>query len=401
MIEDRLQALMTDLGERVPTRPAPLSDLSLAGERARARQTRVRVVAASVVVALIVGLGTVLGRATLGSSESNRRPNPAENGTAIIPPANTGTRLVGLATVAIEVPIDWGVNEIQCSSPTRNTVFVNRLSFQLCGSPYPANVDMASINHPEGPLDTSAWAETQVDGVAILTSPLRNPPNTREGLTPPYRSAVYVPSADVVIDIASSVSASRVEELLSSIHLLAGQAGIPPTSTIEGPIDPADYAQQLAELGLVPRITADMADFSDAHIFVSPPPGTVVPFGTPVVIAPYEKPQPTDPDKFLAIQHRDGTLTVLDADDIDQLAKQSTPADDLTLQEGDRLVAYGGPTISVEISSGTALVSEGDGVGFETSLGSASVTYRATSGAESATADRDLQWTIRLRIEPD
>jgi hypothetical protein len=159
---------LDDLGELVPDRRPPMTDLIRSGKFAERRMTRKTSALVAAAVALIFGGGAVVQLATTGDDGK-----PAEQRTADVhpttPTAPDGMRLVGMSGVAVAVPDSWVTAENGCA---RETGVVWR---------YPDNLDASSSGNCPEPPSSGYWASLGVGDLNSVEGRHLSPEMTIDG----------------------------------------------------------------------------------------------------------------------------------------------------------------------------------------------------------------------------
>lgn len=268
----------------VPVGPPPLADLHEAA-RVRRRRGRLRVAAASLATAVVVG-GGVVAVAVL--------PDRATDAVDIDDGVAEGKRLVGVGRLGVLVPEEWGDAELGCGTPV-STGIVRTKGGATCAALMLRPADVVSVTVSDDPwlLEPIAQApgddgiqrsETTCDesggrgGVPVVTL-------CRATVTDGTTASVVVESSEDDRDVARAT----VDEIVASIELLPdGQVAVPEPGLFDSPEtyapSPDVYADALNELGLALERTERLVPGrrGGTLIEVSPLPGTLVEPGTTV-----------------------------------------------------------------------------------------------------------------------
>jgi hypothetical protein len=212
-------------------------------------------------------------------------PTPAP--TAIAP----ATRLVGFGHAAIAVPADWPTNKSSCGTPQRDTLLLDDPSeARFCLAYRPPGVESVAVYYGRPRADFHADVTLEIDGVrAERQRTSCSPSNYPKANVRMCGSTVRIPSLDVWFRAESSTSAAEVDRMLSSIHIVANQAGVP--SYWSAAVAPQgalwkNYAPRLAAAGLkaeYKRVKSPSYP-SGTILGVSPAPGTMLAVGSTVTV---------------------------------------------------------------------------------------------------------------------
>ena len=275
---DQLSTLLEKRVADVPVGPPPI-DAMRAAVRRRRNRTAVLASAAAVVV---IAAGAV-GWQAAGFDPDLRPPVASEPPTnPDVPPA--GHRFVGVGAAVIAVPESWGTNETECGTPQADTVVIDQGAICAADVPRPASVDSIEARAPLDGEDFSGWTEGEVDGAAVLRSPVES----EGGVT---TAAAYVPAqaAVFVAESSSADAAEVVNDLLAGIAILQEHATVPVFNDLSYDLDPRpavdSYAERLRELGLAVEVVRENSPMSSGDVLAADPAvGSVVASGDTVTV---------------------------------------------------------------------------------------------------------------------
>ncbi len=289
MNEEEAARLLENLGSRVPVGPVPANEVLMTGKRNRRRRTTFQVVGVSAAVAL-VSVGGFAIAPTLSSTDT-----PLSPVTTTDPPelrVSPGSRLVGMNEIAVEIPQDWGTNDMRpakCDGepvPVANTVvFGVEAGFSLTPCMLPQRWSSLHVVS----VDDSAVAEAlpdyeeagDVDGVPVFRSLVRPRMCGKSCLPTQFNGALIVPSQNVLMFVHSP-QRSIIEEILGSVRLIPeGYTAVP---DLTGRYDDSEVSPIVREAGLVwQNRCPEGADCDIGPIEATDPAaGSVVPVGTTV-----------------------------------------------------------------------------------------------------------------------
>lgn len=302
MTDHDLPDLLDRLGERTLVGAPPTAAMLAAATRARRRRTTWLAVG-STAAALAV---TISGAALLNSDPEQVLPEPAPGvptPTQVVAPA--GTRLVGLGHAAIAVPEEWGTNRLRCATPVHDTVIIDQGA--VCLADYPRPEDVESVHVYRGwyggfgqpnEVGTQSFDLDGERAERVATACYREYDGT--GVC---TGAVYLPDQEVsfVVDSSSENPRAKVAEILSWIHMISDQVGIPGFQHINftwyhAEVTAADhYRAELEKLGLRVEVVAHERQVLEVGnvLSVEPQPGTMVAPGSVVTVT--EVASPTSP----------------------------------------------------------------------------------------------------------
>ncbi len=330
MTDHDISELLDRIGERTPVASPPTAAMVADAARLRRRRTGVGViVAAASIVAVVGGAAAVSSLGGEDDRQGNGDVAPATDGptTTAIP---DGMRLVGIRSVGIAVPEEWGTNKTRCGTPTKDTVIVDEGVVCLALVPRPADVESVKLyegrwfEFGEEEVTINGFEQNGLSGQRIATTCAEG---GQFGDEPTCRSAVYLPDQDVTF-IAESSSADareKVDQILSRIQPIPdGLVAVPGTSEIlygrNGQENSGTlYTSLLQESGLQVTIVAELraAMTPDFILGVEPGPGTVLPAGSEVTITVTAEPRGPADEISLGINssRADGTQGPVSLDD--------------------------------------------------------------------------------------
>lgn len=304
MTDHDISELLDRLGERTTVSEPPTAVMLADAARLRRRRTTWVASLAAASVAVVLG-GVALSTAGQDDGSGGREETPLTTSPSPSPtPVPEGMRLVGIGTIGIAVPEEWGTNRTRCGTPEHDTVVIDQ--GVVCAALFPRPDDVESIELSEGRrfefeedgATTTAFEQNGLTGQRIATT------CGRGGIwgAGSCRSLVYLPAHDVTFIAESSSRDGReqVEAMLGWIQPLpAGQVAVRGITDVRyyGPDRQKDagtrYGELLQELGLrASYVEESRAAMTPGFILgVDPAPGTVVPLGTQVTVTVVGEPE--------------------------------------------------------------------------------------------------------------
>ena len=233
--EQDTRQLFQDAAAHMPRTQPPLEELIREGRRTKRLRGTALVMTAAASVA-VVAVGGFLIAPTLSSTDSLAKDSAITTPEALsVPP---GRRLVGMNGIAVEVPANWGVNEIRCGQPTRDTVVFERgqparscflaskvssLHLATVGLRFTREfLGMARHGGAIEDVGTSRSAIARLGCGGVL-----------ENQCPAFVGSLVVPTRDVVMWV-NSQHRLVVEDILGSARLIPqGYAAVPDLSGMD------------------------------------------------------------------------------------------------------------------------------------------------------------------------
>ncbi|NYG60548.1 hypothetical protein BJ980_003471 [Nocardioides daedukensis] len=287
MSDETLAEMLERTADRTEVGAPPMNQMYAAAQRSRRRRGAWTALASAAAVATVIGGIAVL------SPDPGGKPSVAEPG--LVTPA-PGMRLVGIENVVIEVPQEWGTNEVRCGTPQADTVVIDQGLTPACGWSRPAVVSSVKITR-DGRDVAAKWEQIEVDGVKASRAeiPCTHYFDVGGGMSDICRSAVEFPEQDV--QVLAEVSnpdldqaRAEVDEILSRIRVLPdGQTTIPLRESVSLEMQAksgAEYVRLLKQMGLEPRVEyVENKEIPDGFaVGVDPVVGTPVKVGEEVTV---------------------------------------------------------------------------------------------------------------------
>lgn len=296
MTDHDLDELMERLGDRTPVGPPPLGPLRDAARRSSRRRLVAAAMATTAVIAVVGGTALAVGLGGGGGGDGRGGDVVAPDAGFTPPP---GTRLVGIGHLAVAVPEDWGTNETNCGTPTKDTVVVDQGAICLALVRRPADVESVELRGGDVPAEGEATDPVDVDGHAGELTPVEcdaSPEGTERGEV--CRAVLFVPEqrASVVLSSSSDDAADRVHTMLSWVQWTDELVAVPGFQSID--IDHQDdnagahYRRELEAYGFVAEtVTEKRPGMKPGFVLgVDPAPGTMLEPGSVVTVTVVAEP---------------------------------------------------------------------------------------------------------------
>jgi hypothetical protein len=273
--EDQLRDVLAERASESPTGSAVVTRLlSQEGVAPRPRRRhRASWVAGAAAVALTV---TVTAFGVRQATDGGQGTDPPSHLIAA-PVAPDGMKLVGSGQIVVTVPDTWGTNQIECGTPSADTVNFGVHPVQLCQiTPTPdfsaVTIIGASTEQGQAWVDETSRAGT-VGTFDLFLGPLSHD-NGR------YFQLLAVPDQDVVMSI-SSPDGDLVNTIVDSVQALDN--GVTTVPDVAG-LDLTAAEEKLASAGL--SVTTTSHAVEDYHgprvLSVVPQIGSVVTAGSTI-----------------------------------------------------------------------------------------------------------------------
>jgi hypothetical protein len=331
MTEPKWAELLERAADRTAVGPAPLEAMRAgAARRRRQRALAATALGAAAVLAVIGGTAVL---ATPGVGPQEPRPPAASDGPAPVPP---GTRLVGLGSVAIAVPEEWGTNETRCGTPQKDTVVINVGAVDACATARPEGVESVELVQDEPRFDFRADSTFHIDGEEAQRQRTTCTRDTIGGVRV-CSGTVYFPALATWFRAESSTGPEEVDRLLDQVRVDPERVGVPtfqPLAVSSQGRSGEKYAARLTEAGFEVEVqTRKISAAKPGYVLdASPAPGTMLPPGSSVTITVIAEPDGPADEVSVGV----GTDSNQSASDAQIRAGDTT----LRLKVGERIWAY-------------------------------------------------------------
>lgn len=289
MTEPTWAELLERAADRTAVGPPPLQTMRAAAARRRRRLALAATTLGAAAVVAVIGGTAVLTTPGVGPQEPS--PPPASDGPAPLP---AGTRLVGLGTVAIVVPQEWGTNQTRCGTPQKDTVVINVGAVDSCAIARPEGVESVEVVQGEPRFDFRADSTVQIDGEEAQRQRTTCTRDTIGGVRV-CSGTVYFPAHGALFRAESSTSPEEVDRILDQIRVDPERVGVPafqPLAVNTQGRSGEKYAALLTEQGFDVQVhTRKITAGTPGYVLdASPTPGTMLAPGSSVTITVISEP---------------------------------------------------------------------------------------------------------------
>ncbi len=296
--EEDLRRLLNDAATEIPAGNAPIAELVREGRRSKKLRYIVQAASVTAAVAVIAVGAFIVGPSVGGSGNLTAQPTTSPSGPDVSGGATTeptaspselavpaGTRLVGMNSVAVEVPEIWSVNQTKCGTATSETVvFEPTPARPTCFRPerFPS-LHVGSLDDPMGrSYVNEAKPAGYLDGVAVSRLAVHTQVCSSEASNLCFSiGALVVPSKDVVMWVRAPEE-STIRQILNSARLMPeGYTAVP---DVTGLYLDSEVKPLVESVGLLWENRCPDGYVCDIGPIeaTDPAPGSVVPLGTTV-----------------------------------------------------------------------------------------------------------------------
>lgn len=335
MTEPKWAELLERAADRTAVGPAPLEAMRAGAARRRRRRALSATVLGAAAVVAVIGGTALLTTPSVGPQAP--RPPAASDGPGPVP---AGTRLVGLGSVAIAVPEEWGTNQTQCGTPQKDTVVINVGVVETCAIGRPEDVESVQLVQGEPRFDFQANSTVQIDGEEAQRQRTTCTRDTSGGVQV-CSGTVYFPAHSTWFRAESSTGPEEVDRILDEIRVDPERVGVPafqPLAVNTQGRSGEKYAARLTEAGFDVEVqTRKISAGKPGYVLdASPAPGTMLPPGSSVTITVIAQPDGPADEVSVGV----GTDSNDDSEQFASDAQIRAGDTTLRLNVGERIWAY-------------------------------------------------------------